>query len=396
MILTPFPAPNEVRVSGERSLLASVLPALLAVAMIFLITGASLATLPLFLHTKLGFGADVVGAVAGAQFVSAVIARVWSGRTADHSGPKTAMLAGLALSLAAGGFYLAADLLKATPPLALAVLVVARVLLGGAESFIITASQSWGLALAGQNRAAAVIGWTGTALYVALAVGGPLGGALYAVTGFGGIAAMTLAIPVVTAALILPRPGPVPVPKTPGKGPSVLAAVARPGLAAGLAGFSYCAMAFFSVLLFLDRGWQPTWAPFSAFAVALVGMRLAFSGLPDRLSGRKTALVFLSVQMLGLAGLMQGVSEALALAASVLAGAGYAFIYPALGREAVRAVAPERVGRALGYYSACFDVSMGIAGLLLGQVADQVGLWAVFLLAVVASACAAAVVASAV
>ena len=378
--------------TDDRSLLATVLPALLAVGMIFLITGASLATLPLYLHAELGFGADVVGAVAGAQFVSAVIARIWSGRMADHKGPKAAMLAGLALSFAAGGFYLTSVLLKAAPSTALASLVVARVLLGGAESFIITAGQSWGLALAGQDRAGAVIGWTGTALYVALAVGGPLGGALYAVMGFGGIAWITLVIPVLTAALILPRPGPVPVPKTDGKGPSVLAAVARPGMAAGLAGFSYSAMAFFSVLLFLDRGWQPTWAPFSAFAVALVLMRLAFSSLPDRLGGRKTALVFLSVQILGLAGLMQGGFETVALMASFLAGAGYAFIDPALGREAVRAVAPERVGRALGYYSAFFDLSMGVSGLLLGQIADRVGLWAVFLAAIVASALAAGLV----
>ena len=221
-----------------------------------------------------------------------------------------------------------------------------------------------------------MIGWTGTAHYVALAVGGPLGAALYGVAGFGGIARITLVIPVLTAALILPRPGPMPVPKREGEGPSVLAAVARTGMAAGLAGFSYRAMAFFSVLLFLDRGWQPTWAPFSAFAVALVLMRLAFSSLPDRLGGRRTALVFLSVQMLGLAGLMQGTYETVALAASFLAGAGYAFIYPALGREAVRGVAPERVGRALGYYSAFFDLSMGVSGLLLGQIADRVGLWA--------------------
>ena len=220
-----------------------------------------------------------------------------------------------------------------------------------------------------------MIGWTGTAHYVALAVGGPLGAALYGVAGFGGIARITLVIPVLTAALILPRPGPVPVPRTLGKGPSVLAAVTRPGMAAGMAGLSYSAMAFFSVLLFLDRGWQPTWAPFSAFAVALVLMQLAFSSLPDRLGGRRTALVFLSVQMLGLAGLMQGTYETVALAASFLAGAGYAFIYPALGREAERAVGPERVGRALGYYSAFFDLSMGVSGLLLGQIADRVGLW---------------------
>jgi hypothetical protein len=36
------------------------------------------------------------------------------------------------------------------------------------------------------------------------------------------------------------------------------------------------------VLLFLDRGWAPTWAPFSVFAVALILMPTVFAGLPDR------------------------------------------------------------------------------------------------------------------
>ena len=62
--------------TDDRFLLAAVWPALLAVGMIFLITGASLAKLPLYIHAELGFGADVVGAVAGAQFVSAVISRL--------------------------------------------------------------------------------------------------------------------------------------------------------------------------------------------------------------------------------------------------------------------------------------------------------------------------------
>lgn len=378
--------------TNQRSLLLAALPALLAVAMVFLVTGASLATLPLYIHQKLGYGAGVVGMVAGAQFVCAMLSRIWAGQMADGQGPKAAMLWGLAMTLVAGCFYLGSTLLAATPAIALASLFTARLFLGGAESFIITSGQSWGLALAGQDRAAAVIGWTGTALYVSLAVGAPLGGALYGLMGFGGIAAITLVVPVLTLALILSASGPKPLPKTTGRAPSVLAAVARPGMAAGLAGFSYSSMAFFSVLLFLDRGWQPTWAPFSAFAVALVLMRLTFSSLPDRMGGRKTALLFLMVQIVSLAGLIQGSAESIALVASFMAGVGYAFIYPALGREAVRAVAPERVGRAVGYYSAFFDLSMGVSGLLLGLIADRIGLWAVFLAAIVASALAAALV----
>lgn len=119
-------------------------------------------------------------------------------------------------------------------------------------------------------------------------------------------------------------------------------------------------------------------------------MRTLFAGM----GARKTTLIFLIVQMTGLSAMIQGRVRALALAGSFLAGIGYAFIYPALGREAVRSVAPERVGRALGNYSAFFDLSMGVSGLVLEQVADLIGLWAVFGVAIVTSALAASLVAT--
>lgn len=379
-------------VPDSRRLLLAFLPALLCIAMVFLITGASLATLPLYIHERLGYGPSVVGFVAALQFIVALVSRVWAGRMADIRGPKTALVVSLAMTLAAGAFYLGSAALAGAPPVALALLMAARVLLGGAESFIITSCQSWGLALAGRARAAEVLGQVGVAIYVSLALGAPLGSAIYAFAGFTGIALLTVLIPLAALALALREKGPLPLPQTAAKGPSVLAGVLRPGIAAGLAGFSYSALAFFSVLLFLDRGWAPTWAPFTAFAIALVLMRVLFPKLPDRLGARKTALVFLGVQIAGLAAMMQDVTLLLALAGSFVAGIGYAFIYPALGREAVQSVPPERVGLALGYYSAFFDLSMGLSGLVLGQAADRVGLGAVFLVAILASALAAALV----
>ncbi len=385
---------SETDVTDQHRLLLAMLPALFCMGMVFLITGASLATLPLYIHSELGFGATVVGLVAVAQFVVALISRIWAGRIADVKGSRAAMLTGLGMTLAAGVFYLGSARMSTTPMLALASLLVARMLLGAAESFIITAGQSWGLLLAGRDRAAEVIGWAGIALFVSLALGAPLGSAIYAGAGWQGISLFTLLISLTSIALIWRQSGPALVLQTSQKGPMVLRAVARAGMASGLAGFTYSALAFFSVLLFLDRGWQPTWAPFSVFALALILMRVLFAGLPDRLGPRKTALIFLVVQISGLAALVQGAVLVLALAGSFLAGVGYAFIYPALGREAVQSVAPERVGRALGYCSAFFDLSMGVSGLLLGQVAEQVGLWAVFAVAILASALAASLVAT--
>ncbi len=93
----------------------------------------------------------------------------------------------------------------------------------------------------------------------------------------------------------------------------VLMAVARAGVASGLAGFIFSALAFFSVLLFLDRWWQPTWTPFSVFALVLILKRVLFGGLPDRFGPRETAPVFLVVRISGLAAMIQTSVMVLAL-----------------------------------------------------------------------------------
>lgn len=377
----------------QRTLAARLLPILAAVGVVFLVTGASLATLPLYVHTRLGFGADVVGAVAGAQFLSALVSRLWAGGLSDRRGPKRALVTGLAMATLAGLFYFGSAALAPQPTLALVFLFVGRVLLGGGESFIITAGQSWGLTVAGPQNAALVIGWAGTALYVGLAAGGPLGGLVYAHWDFAGIALITAILPLITLGYVarLTRP-PMPTAAKASTGGAVIAAVARPGLAMCLAGFGYSAMAFYAVLLCVDQGWQPSWAPFSAFSVALVVTRLAFGGLPDRLGGARTALIFLSLQSVGLAGVMLAGGGGTCILASLVAGLGYAFIYPALGREAVRAVPAAQGGAAVAFYSAFLDLSLALSSPFLGLVAEEVGLRWVFLTSAVAAALAIAVV----
>ena len=58
-----------------------------------------------------------------------------------------------------------------TPWVSVAILLLGRAWLGGAESFIITGALSWGLALIGPHNTGKVMSWVGTALYAAFAVG---------------------------------------------------------------------------------------------------------------------------------------------------------------------------------------------------------------------------------
>jgi MFS family permease len=376
-----------------RTLAQQLLPVLGTVGLVFLVTGASLATLPLYVHTRLGFGADVVGAVAGTQFVCALLSRIWAGRTTDQRGPKRALLIGLAMAMLAGSLYGGSIAFADQPTLALACLFVGRALLGGGESFIITAGQAWGLRMAGPQSAALVIGWAGTALYIGLAAGGPIGGLVYEFRGFAGISVLTVLLPLLMIGGVARLTAPAQLaPAKATSSPAIIAAVARPGLAMCFAGFGYSSMAFFSVLLFVDQGWEPSWAPFTAFSVALILTRLAFGALPDRLGGARTALIFLALQGAGLAGVMLAGSATVCILASLVAGLGYAFIYPALGREAVRAVQPAQSGAAVAFYSAFLDLSLAVGSPVLGLIAEAAGLRAVFVVSAVASLVAIAVV----
>ena len=75
------------------------------------------------------------------------------------------------------------------------ILLLGRGLLGGAESFIITASVSWGLALVDSRSTGKVIAWVGSAMFAAFAIGAPAGSALYAAHGFAAIAIATAVAP---------------------------------------------------------------------------------------------------------------------------------------------------------------------------------------------------------
>ena len=71
--------------------------------------------------------------------------------------------------------------------------------------------------------------------------------------------------------------------------------------------------------------------------------------------------------------------NAVAAAGAALTGLGYALVFPGFGVEAVRRVPPESRGVAMGAYTACLDLALGMSGPGLGLVASLASLDAVFL-----------------
>ncbi|ALL71311.1 putative Xanthine transporter,putative (plasmid) [Paraburkholderia caribensis MBA4] len=375
-----------------QSVVATLMPVMTAVLAGFIIIGIALPVLPLHVNNDLGFGPFVVGLVAGAQFATSLFSRVWAGSWSDTRGAKHGVLIGLVAAVAAGLLYLASLAFVKLPAHSVAILLVGRAVLGGAESFIITGGVAWGLALVDRRHAGKVIAWVGTAMFAAIALGGPIGSILYTSFGFSAIALITALLPLMVMAYLVRVPA-VP-PHAHGEHASfatIMKVVWLPGIGAALASIGYCAILAFSSLFFADMHWQPVWIPFTAFGVALIAARTIAGHLPDRFGGARVALIFVVVQATGLLLMWLAKTTLLASAGAAIAGFGYSLVYPGLGVEAVSGITPKNRGIAMGIYTAFLDVAMAIGSPALGWVGVHASLRAVFLTSAVIVACTAGV-----
>lgn len=371
------------RAASKNESIAALIPIMATVLIAFLIIGLALPVLPLHVHRDLGFGAFIVGLVTGSQFGASLLSRMSAGHYADRRGPKRAVVIGLLTAIAAGLLYILSLRFTGTPAISVTILLLGRALLGRAESFIITGAVSWGLALAGAKNAGRVIAWIGMAMFAALALGAPLGTALYSAAGFAGVAIAATLIPLATVLLVALLP---PVPAQPGPRPAfktVAAAVWLPGFGSALSSVGFGAIISFGSLLAAQHGWSPVWLVFTAFAVSLVAARLLLGHLPDRLGGAKVALVCVLIEAAGLALIWLAPGRAMAAAGAALAGFGYSLVYPGLGVEAVRRSPPQSRGFAMGAYTVFLDVALGFGSPALGLVAGRFGLDTAFLVSAV-------------
>ena len=119
----------------------------------------------------------------------------------------------------------------------------------------------------------------------------------------------------------------------------------------------------------------------TGFGAAYIAVRLLFAGLPDRVGGGRVAAASLAIEAAGLLLIWGAGSSAAALAGTVIAGIGYSLVFPSLGVEAMKRVAPENRGLVLAAYLACFDLGLAAAGPLAGLVTTAFGLPAAFLVA---------------
>ncbi|MEX4002103.1 MFS transporter [Paraburkholderia sp. EG285A] len=358
----------------------TLLSLMVCVFAVFLVTGAALPALPLHIHGDLGFGTFAVGLVSGAQFGAALLCRLWSGTVSGRRGPKFAVTTGLAAL--AGTLYLVSLLALGRPLLSIAILIAGRVLLGGAESFVMIGAQSWFLSLGGGGNVGKMIAWIGTAMFMALALGAPLGSALLVHFGFASIGRATLIGAVGTWLLVVSIPAIHRAPQSRKATGHVLKAVWIPSLAMAFSSVGYGVMTAFGVLLFVEHG--AVLYRLRRGADDGTGVLRPIAGPPR---GARTAMVFVVIQSVGMALIWLSPYAWLALAGSAMAGFGYALVYSGLGIEAVARAPAEARGLAMGVYTAFIDLALGLLAPLLGLLANGIGLSRIFLVTALLALC---------
>jgi MFS family permease len=345
----------------------------------YLCVGLPLPVIPLFIHDRLGFSSLIVGLVIGIQFLATVLTRGYAGRLTDRHGGKRSALQGAAACALGGLLYVIAAIPGLSPVLSLSIVVAGRLAAGVGESQFVTGCVSWSVASVGPQRAGMSMSWTGIAMFAALAIGAPIGMALY--QGYGLQAAMVACIgaPLVAEVVafrevshIAPAGQRLPFYR-------VIGQIWREGLGLMLQGVGLSGLTAFASLYFAARSWGDAGLVMTAFGVGFIFVRVALGHLPDKTSGYRVALWSLVIEAAGQAMLWGAPTEIVALAGALVTGLGCALVFPALGVEALKRVLPANRGSAMGAFVAFLDIAYGISGPAAGVIAGQFGYAAVYL-----------------
>jgi MFS family permease len=345
----------------------------------YLAVGLPLPVIPLFVHDQLGFSNLIVGLVIGVQFIATVLTRGYAGRLTDHFGGKRSALQGAGVCALGGLLYLVSAAPGLAPSASLAVVIVGRLVAGFGESQLVTGCVSWSIASVGAQRAGMSMSWTGIAMFAALAIGAPIGMALYQRYGLQAAMVACIVAPLIAGGIALrqisyssPAGQRLPFYK-------VIGQIWREGLGLMLQGVGLSGLTAFASLFFVARHWGHAGLVMTAFGVGFIFVRVALGHLPDRMSGYRVALLSLVVEAVGQAMLWLAPAEIVALAGALVTGLGCALVFPALGVEALKRVLPANRGSAMGAFVAFLDIAYGISGPAAGVIAGQFGYAAVYL-----------------
>jgi predicted MFS family arabinose efflux permease len=333
----------------------------------FAASGLLIGVTPFFVTGPLGSGTAGLGVALGAFSVTTLVLRPVVGRRADRSGRRPLLLVGAGLF----AVMITAHLLVQN----LWTLIVVRLLLGVAESLYFVAGFAALADLAPPGRAGEALSLNSVALFLGIAVGPGIGQLLLGWRGFAAAWVGGTLLALLAVLLLLPVPETrQPRPDEAPPAPLIHRAVIRPGLAlfAGVA-----ATAGFLALVGL-RATEIGFAAWSlvplVYGVVVIGCRIVFARLPDRLPALRLAAGSLAVCAVGLIVLAEVPSPAGLLAGAAVLGVGVAFLTPAIFAAIFGIVPAHERGAAAGTATVFIDLGLGGGPLLMGLAAAQGGI----------------------
>lgn len=345
----------------------------------YFIIGLSLSVLPIFISKSLGYSLLVAGIVISLQYISTFFLRAYSGKVIDGKGPKPAVLFSMIGFSLTGIFLILAYYFKFSPILSLAFLVITRLLTGCAEGMVGASPINWAIMALGEKHTAKIISYNGVACYGALAIGASLGIVIEQKFGLYGIGILSIILGIIGFFFAKTKEN-----KTntnPQENQSfwkVLGKVAPFGVCLALGGIGFASISTFITLYYNFFHWNNGALCLSIFGALFVAGRLVFSNVINNYGGIKVAIACLFVETIGLLIIAFATNAQMALVGAGVTGLGFSLIFPALGVMAIKSVSPSSQGSALAGYGLFIDISLGVAGPIIGSVADFFGMQFIF------------------
>ena len=340
----------------------------------FTAAGVLILVTPLFAADGLRADPVGVGIAVGSFSITALVLRPWSGRESDRRGRRPLLVM--------GGLIAAAAILAHTVTTDLATLIVLRLTLGAAEALFFVAGFAMLADLAPRGREGEALSFNSLALYLGIALGPILGEILLGIGGYSlaWIGAAALSLIAGLLALRLPLTGRNP---EAAEGPLRLIHTGVLGSSAGLftgvaamAGF----LAFVAIYARNDLAMAGAGPVLLLFGLVVVGCRIAFAKLPDRvppfrLASAALALIAVGMAVVGLLPTGGGL-----YAGAALMALGVAFVTPAFFAAIARGLDPSERGAAFGTVSIFLDLAFGGGPVLLGFIVGAADIPTAFLL----------------
>jgi MFS family permease len=342
-----------------------------------LAVGATLAVLPHYVKDNLN-GSDLeVGIVSGAFAVTGIVCRPIAGNLADTRGRKPTVIGGTLLAAIAGALYFV--------PAGIPGLIVARFFLGAGEGTVFTAGSAWNIDMAPEEHRGRMIGLYGLAIWTGLTLGPPIGVLLQDAGGFHLVWAFAAGAPLLGAVIAARLPEQYEVNRESARGPFISREALGPAVTFALSVFGFAAVSAFIILSLDERGIGHGPAVFSVFAATVVATRLLAGGLPDRIGPARCAVGAALIETVGLVLLGAADQLGVVIAGAIGMGAAFSLLFPSLSLVAVNRVGPDRRGKAMGTFTAAFDLGMLVGSPLVGAAAAIAGYRAAFYVAAAAA-----------